>query len=84
MKKIYVLRCRESGDPIDWFPDYNEAKMAMNDFEYEDINAGIYEDNFYEIACFVTDKEVGDLFQFVKTAEIYDPLKELYTYFNHE
>jgi hypothetical protein len=84
MRTIYVLGCRESGDPIDWFTNYNDARQAMNDFEYEDIAAEIYEHNFYEIVAYQTDKEVGDLFKFVKTAERFDPLKQLYNYFKND
>lgn len=84
MRTIYVLQARETGDPIDWFTNYNDARQAINEFEYEDIAAGIYELNFYEIISYQTDTEVGDLFTFVKTAERFDPIKQLYSYFNHD
>lgn len=72
MKTVYVLRCRESGDPIDWFDSYDEARNTLNDFEYSDTEEGIYEENFYEIVVYQTDTEVGDLFKFVKTAKRID------------
>jgi hypothetical protein len=81
MRIIYVLQTREKGYPIGWYNTYNEARMAQNNYEYEDIGAGIYEHNFYEIVSYQTDKDVGDLVKFVKTAERFDPLKQLYNYF---
>ncbi len=46
---MYVIRDREAGNIIDKFSTYEEAQQALNQYEKEDKEDGIYTPDFYEI-----------------------------------
>ena len=48
MKRIYTAN-RETGTIIDEFNTIEEAMAAIEKYEIEDMNEGVYEDDFYDI-----------------------------------
>ena len=45
----YVIRDREAGNVIDTFCTYEEARAALERYENDDRDEGIYDEDFYEI-----------------------------------
>lgn len=45
----YIIRDREAGNEIDCFDTLEEAIATLNAYEEEDMEEGMYEEDFYEI-----------------------------------
>lgn len=45
-----VIRGSEAGNIIDSFLSYDEAELALQEYETQDKKDGIFEEGFYEIA----------------------------------
>jgi len=43
----YAVGCRETGDIIDTFPEIDQAKKALDDYEKADTDEGIFKAKFY-------------------------------------
>lgn len=49
IQEKYIIKDREVGNIIDIFSSLEEAKKALEIFEKEDREEGIFIENFYEI-----------------------------------
>lgn len=51
MKEImkYAVRCRENGDVVEEFATRQEAEKALENYEKDDKQEGVYEKDFYEV-----------------------------------
>lgn len=48
--KIYVVRDREAGNAIDYFPSVEAAEAGLLEYEEADMAEDTYEPDFYEVA----------------------------------
>lgn len=55
--EIYVVRDREAGNIIDYFPSMDAAEAALLDYEENDMKEDTYEPDFYEVA----EVEINDI-----------------------
>lgn len=57
--KIYIVRDREAGNPIEWTTSREEAEKILKQFEDTDKADGTYTEDFYEI--YEKEAEIKDL-----------------------
>ena len=50
METTFITRDKETGTIIDNFNTYEEALLAIEKYEAQDVLDGNYSENFYEIA----------------------------------